>query len=231
MKIIICTIKDWNINKANELKKIYENHHDIYIWDSKEQLSLDNVKQINPDYIFLPHWSYMIPESICDNYKCVIFHMTDLPFGRGGSPLQNLIVRGYTKTKISAISVVKELDAGPVYMKQDLELYGTATEIFTRAADIIFDKMIPYIIENNPIPQPQEGEVVVFKRRKPQEGEILPQMPLNVIYDYIRMLDAQGYPNAFMQFGKYRIDFSKAVYENNRLTAMVEFIEEEAKDE
>ena len=25
--------------------------------------------------------------------------MTDLPFGRGGSPLQNLIINGYKKTK------------------------------------------------------------------------------------------------------------------------------------
>ncbi len=49
------------------------------------------------------------------NFNCVVFHMTDLPFGRGGSPLQNLISRGIYKTKISAIKVVKEIDAGPIY--------------------------------------------------------------------------------------------------------------------
>ena len=32
-------------------------------------------------------------QEIHENYKCIIFHMTDLPFGRGGSPLQNLISR------------------------------------------------------------------------------------------------------------------------------------------
>ncbi len=26
-------------------------------------------------------------------FECVCFHMTDVPYGRGGSPLQNLIIR------------------------------------------------------------------------------------------------------------------------------------------
>ena len=46
--------------------------------------------------------------------------MTDLPYGRGGSPLQNLIARGFLETKISAILVEKQLDAGPVYLKMEL---------------------------------------------------------------------------------------------------------------
>ena len=46
--------------------------------------------------------------------------MTDLPYGRGGSPLQNLIVRGHKHTMISAIKCVKELDAGPIYLKKPL---------------------------------------------------------------------------------------------------------------
>lgn len=44
--------------------------------------------------------------------------MTDLPYGRGGSPLQNLIVRNHYKTKISEIRVKKEIDSGPIYLKK-----------------------------------------------------------------------------------------------------------------
>ena len=53
--------------------------------------------------------------------------MTDLPYGRGGSPLQNLIVRGHKETKISAIKVVKELDAGPVLSSLELMLNPQTT--------------------------------------------------------------------------------------------------------
>ncbi len=73
--------------------------------------------------------------------------MTDLPFGRGGSPLQNLIVRGHKQTKISAIKVVEAMDAGDVYLKEELDLYGTADEIFMRASKIVFKKMIPQILK------------------------------------------------------------------------------------
>ena len=52
--------------------------------------------------------------------------MTDLPFGRGGSPLQNLIERGIKQTKISAIKCVKELDGGDIYLKRDLETFDKA---------------------------------------------------------------------------------------------------------
>ena len=35
-------------------------------------------------------------------------------------------------------------------------------------------------------------------------------MELEKIYDYIRMLDAEGYPRAFMDFGEYRLSFEQA---------------------
>ena len=54
------------------------------------------LKNFNPDYIF-PHWSNIVPSNITGKFDCVCFRTTDLPFGRGGSPLQNLIVRGVEK--------------------------------------------------------------------------------------------------------------------------------------
>ena len=142
-----------------------------------------------------------------------MFHMTDLPYGRGGSPLQNLIVRGHQKTKISAIRMTEKLDGGPVYMKHDLSLEGSAQEIFVRCSDIIFREMIPQFLaeeKEKMTPVPQEGEPVVFKRRKPEESRITSDMKTDQIYDYIRMLDAEGYPRAFIEFGDYRLEFEQA---------------------
>ena len=42
--------------------------------------------------------------------------MTDLPYGRGGSPSKS-IIRGLKTTKITAFKCVAEIDAGPVYLK------------------------------------------------------------------------------------------------------------------
>ena len=104
-----------------------------------------------------------------DKYECVAFHMTDLPFGRGGSPLQNLILRGFKETVITAFRVTDEWDAGPIYLKRPLSLEGTAQEIFDRASRIIYNDMIPFILMNDIVPAPQTGEVVVFHRIKKRE--------------------------------------------------------------
>lgn len=210
MKIIIATVKSWNIERARAMQKRYKDVHDIVIYTKKEEFTIDNVRNFDPDYIFMPHWSYLVTDDITDNWECVVFHMTDLPYGRGGSPLQNLIVRGHKETMISAIKVTKELDGGPVYMKRPLSLEGSAQEIFVRCADIIFQEMISVLLTEKVVPRPQEGNPVVFRRRKPEDGQITPDMELGKIYDYIRMLDAEGYPRAYLEFGGYRLEFADA---------------------
>lgn len=230
MRILIATIKQWNIDETIKLQEKYKGRHDIKLVTTKEELNQDFVKEFNPEYIFFPHWSEYIPSKIYEAYECVVFHMTDLPFGRGGSPLQNLIVRGIKETKISAIRVSKGFDAGPIYMKENMTLEGSASEILTRVSGVIFNKMIPRFLEEKPDAVPQEGEVVEFRRRTKEDGEIKPEMELETIYDYIRMLDAEGYPNAFMKYGDYVLEFSKAKYENGELTAAVRFVKGEKNE-
>lgn len=229
MNIVICTLKSWNIENAYALKDKYGKTHSITVIQEKAELNMDKLNHIKPDYVFFPHWSYIIPKEIYENYKCIVFHMTDLPYGRGGSPLQNLIVRGIKKTKISAIRVTKEIDGGSIYIKENLELLGSAANIFKSASDIIFNKMIPYIIENDPTPYEQTGEPVIFKRRTPKDSEILSDYSIEKIYDYIRMMDAEGYPNAFIRFGNYKLLFNNADLINGKISAEVEIVEE--KDE
>ncbi len=187
----------------------------------KEELSLDLLKSLNPQYIFFPHWSYIIPSEIYENYNCIVFHMTDLPYGRGGSPLQNLILRGHKNTKISAIKVVEELDAGDIYLKKDLDLEGSAGEIYERAANVVVE-MIKIIIETNPTPQPQHGKITKFKRRNPNESKIEDIADIATLHNFVRMLDAPNYPNAFIEKGNFRFEFTDSQIGNDgSLTAKV----------
>jgi methionyl-tRNA formyltransferase len=75
--------------------------------------------------------------------------------------------------------------------------------------------------------QEQQGEIVEFKRRRPEDGELLPTMSLEVIYDYIRMLDGEGYPPAFIKLGNYKLNFSRASLKNGKIVADVEIMEDE----
>lgn len=224
MKIIIATIRSWNIRNAEQFDDDHPDH-DVSLITDPEDLTVDRVRSHDPRFMFFPHWSWKIPDDVIDGFECVLFHMTDLPYGRGGSPLQNLIVRGKDSTKITAFRGTHELDAGPVYQKEPLSLDGTAQDIYERASDKIFFHMMPQIIEHQPDPHPQEGEVVEFDRRTPEDGALQPDFDLDQIYDYIRMLDAEGYPEAFLDLGNVRLRFSSAEKKNDRIIATVEFTE------
>jgi methionyl-tRNA formyltransferase len=186
----------------------------------REELLVDRLKELKPEFIFFPHWSWLIPEEIFSQYECVIFHMTDLPYGRGGSPLQNLIVRGHTETRLSAIRCEIGLDSGPIYEKKHLSLIGTAEEILLRASQLMED-MIISIVRNHPVPVQQTGNPVFFSRRNPDDGNLENVDTLREVYNYIRMLDAEGYPHAFIETDTFRFEFLEAKFSDSLVSAKV----------
>ncbi len=197
---------------------------DWHYINRRDDFNLALLNRVKPRYIFMPHWSYKIPAEITQQFTCVMFHMTDLPFGRGGSPLQNLIVGGFKETKLTAFCCVEALDAGPIYNQAPLSLAGTATDIF-KAADELVVKLIIDIIHKDLQPKEQCGDVSLFQRRTPAQGNIEKLTQLSDVYDYIRMLDAQGYPNAFIESEHLKLSFANAQFKNGKLTAEVVFKE------
>ena len=206
----------------DNLKRKFSSHNWYHV-NNKEQLDSEMLAKIQPQKIFFPHWSYIVPASIYQNYECVVFHMTDLPFGRGGSPLQNLIIRGHVTTKVSAIRMEQGIDTGPVYLKKELSLEGNAAEIFSRCSKII-EEMIAEILEKNPVPVIQQGEITVFKRRTPDQSNVIDIKEIEKMYDHIRMLDAEGYPNAFLETEHFRLEFYNATLIDKTITANVRIV-------
>ena len=203
--------------------------HSFRLIETSEQLAPESLRSDGIQTIFFPHWSYKIPADIYESFECIIFHMTDLPYGRGGSPLQNLIVRGHEETVITALRCVENLDAGPVYLKRPLNLNGSAEEIFLRA-DRVIESMIITVIAERPTPVPQEGKPTIFKRRRPDQGDWANAQDLDAVFNHIRMLDATGYPSAFLDIGPFRLEFTRAARRTDAVVADVRIIVREDGD-
>lgn len=203
---IVAATKPWSINAYND---VCDGLSNWFLVTQKEELSLEFIDKVNPRYIFFPHWNWIVPDAILSKYESVCFHMTDVPYGRGGSPLQNLIIRGHKETKLTALKMSSELDAGPVYLQEVLSLHGSAQEIFNRTAPQIMNLAFK-IADTNPEPKEQTGDVSIFERRKPSDSEIIEGLELEQLYDFIRMLDADTYPKAFLNFKGYHFEFDKA---------------------
>ncbi|MGF1730513.1 hypothetical protein [Photobacterium kasasachensis] len=209
---VIATIKPWNINHFHRIKDTLPGTW--HLITSKDMLTTEWLSTINPRYIFFPHWSWIVPEEVLNRWECVCFHMADVPYGRGGSPLQNLVERGHSDTKVSALRMVKELDAGPVYKKLDLSLAGSAQDIFERMVPKVYD-LIRYIASDEPMPQAQMGEGCTFRRRTPEQSQLPVSGETEELYNHIRMLDAETYPKAFLDNGDFRLEFDKAYLDSD----------------
>ena len=100
---------------------------------------------------------------------------------------------------LTALRCGAGLDTGDVYLKEPLSLHGSAEEIFLRT-DALIETMIECIVRDEPNAIPQTGDPVLFSRRT-----LLKAICLTVAkdmpswYDQIRMLDAEGYPHAFLE--------------------------------
>jgi len=156
--------------------------------------------------IFFVQWSSRLPTDILRDYECVGFHMTDLPYGRGGNPLQNLILHGKNETCITAFRVTEELDAGPVYLKSEsFSILGQAEMVYRDVAQRCFIMAVKILVERSE-PKPQDGEVVTFSRvasRNPFDYASLEEAKR-----VIDMWDASGYEPASITIGRFKIEFS-----------------------
>jgi methionyl-tRNA formyltransferase len=217
-RALIAAIKPWNADHYHAWRA--RTAHESALITRRDELTSEIIERLRPDFLFLPHWSWLVPPEIFERVETVGFHMADLPDGRGGSPLQNQILRGVTHTQLCAFRVQDGVDTGDVYLTRPLCLSGSAEEIYIRASALAFE-MIDEILTSRPQPRPQQGTVTTFRRRTPAESRIPEGLSLAQLFDFIRMLDADGYPHAFIEHGPMRFSFTRASLRNGRLEADV----------
>jgi len=189
----------------------------MHLLSSPKKLTVNYVKKKNPKLIFFPDWSWIVPNDIISNYNCICFHESNLPKFRGGSPIQNQIIRGIEKTKTTAFLMNAGLDEGDILIQKELSLKGSINEIFDRMQENDF-LMIQKIIQEKYTLRKQSGISSKYKRRSPKDSEL---KNLNhskkYLYNFIRMLQ-DPYPNAFIKIGNHKLIFKEAFYNGKKLS-------------
>ena len=213
----IVGIGEWN-------KKIFlsESKNNKYIFINSKSELVNKLKKYNPSIIFFIHWHWKISKSFLKSYLCIGFHMTKLPYGRGGSPLQNLILRNKKSTFLSVFKITDKMDSGPILLQKKMSLNGNAEDIYRRvtinALSIIKSK---FIIGKKLLFKNQKGKIINFKRRDPKQSEIKNIKNIKNLHDFIRMLDAPNYPRAFIIKNKFKISFFNSEIKNNTIRSKV----------
>jgi len=197
----------------------------IVIVNSEEQFEEMVVKfRDSIECIFLFHWSRIIKIELLNEYLVIGFHTGDLPYGRGGSPIQNHILQKKYKTFICSFKVVPELDSGPIFQKFPIDLSAGSIYEIVQMNTVICSKMASEMLEKTIVPSPQgnSDSNIPFKRLSPKDSQIPPELPeLIDLHDRIRMVDGLEYPKSYLEYGNFRIEFEDSILSGDTLRARV----------
>ena len=195
---------------SNNLFKSLVSDTDVTWLRVTNSLNLEEVIDINPDWIFFFHWSNIVSKDVWQRFQCVTIHTSNLPDGRGGSPIQNQIIKGVKSSRVNALQMSRKVDSGPVYCSLPVTLQGSLTDIWMIISEQA-KHLIQKCINENPTPTPQDlSTTTITKRRKTSEIPFSDLQNLFKLYDYIRMLDAEDYPKSKFSIGNFLIEFSRA---------------------
>lgn len=188
---------------------------------SKSVSFLQNHKELKGNYDINIIFSYfkIIPKIYLKKSKVnLIPHESNLPKGKGMSPLTWQILEGKKKICFSLIEANSKIDNGVVYYKK----------IKTIPKDFLFDeikkiqlnenlklivKFIKFYKRKNKAPNSkiQIGKSTFYKKRVPKNSEITIKNSIFSQFNLLRVVDNKNYPAYFRIYGKkYILKISKS---------------------
>ena len=122
MRVACIGYRQWALNIYDALEKYTD---DLYfICRSKLEFNESSIRDFNPDLILFYGWSWIVSDRILTDYKCIMLHPSPLPKYRGGSPIQNQIIAGEKKSKVTIFIMNSEIDAGLEFYNSDGSVSG-----------------------------------------------------------------------------------------------------------
>jgi methionyl-tRNA formyltransferase len=204
--IIFCGYREW----AKEIIYKISNHPKIncvdIILSIDEYLKKEEFFSEDVDIIVFLGWSWIIPDKVTSKFLCLGMHPSDLPFYRGGSPIQHQIINGIKDTKVTLMTLSSEkIDGGDIWLKNDLSLEGDSIDDVFK--NIIYStiKLLKLFFDEYPNITPWVQDLnkgSYYKRRKKNESKVLlsdiSSMNLEELYNKARCL-TDPYPNLFIE--------------------------------
>tara|TARA_R100001443_G_scaffold115277_1_gene132673 strand:+ start:1333 stop:1992 length:660 start_codon:yes stop_codon:yes gene_type:complete len=204
MKICCIGYRQWALDIYNSLYatqvfKTMDVQFDVLIM---EEFDEKKIRDYKPTYILFYGWSDIIDEKIINDFECIMLHPSPLPKYRGGSPIQNQIIRGEKDSAVTLFMMDEGIDTGDIIAQEYLSLDGNMDDIFERIAEIGLRLTKDILTNGFKRKKQNESEASYYSRRKPSESEIfideLKSLDGEYLHNKIRMLQ-DPYPNAFIR--------------------------------
>ena len=153
------------------------------------------------------------PEYLGRNRHNIVVHASDLPQGKGFSPLQWQILEGKQAIVVTLIEAVQAVDAGPAYIRSNLEFDGTELhdELRQKLGSRIVEMCIQYAAAGDSLaPVPQQGAESFYRKRTESDDELDPNKSILEQFSHLRIADNERFPLYFRHLGhKYIVKIYK----------------------
>lgn len=137
----------------------------------------------------------------------LVVHESALPNGRGWTPMTWQILQGANRIPLTLLEAVDEVDAGPIYLQEWIQLAGTEinkewrcmqAELTVRLCARWVNEF-PNIIDKA---RSQQGEPSFHVRRRPENSKLDPAKTIIEQFNLLRVADNERYPAFFEHLGR-----------------------------
>jgi len=157
------------------------------------------------DILFILSCDKILKKDILKKHKNnIVIHESDLPKGKGWSPVSYQVEEGKNKIPITLFEADEKVDSGSWYIKDFINLDGSELidEIRKKQAFKTIEIIEKYLL-NYPIkPKKQKGKESFYPKRTQKNQELDINKTIKEEFNKLRVCDNERYPAHFYISGK-----------------------------
>ena len=157
---------------------------------------------------FLVGYSQIIPRDFIKQNRFYVIHESDLPAGRGWSPVSWQVLDRKNEIVVSLMHVDEKVDSGNIVLQEKMVLQGHELLDEIRLVQItvtmrLISQFLKKLNSGNLKERPQVGVPSYYPKRTRASSEIDPSKSIADSFDLLRIVDNERYP-AFFTFRGHR---------------------------
>lgn len=130
----------------------------------------------------------------------LVVHESNLPKGKGWSPLTWQVIEGKNRIPITLFEAVEKVDAGRIYLQSFIELTGKEllSDIKDLQGKMTIDLILKFLKNFHKIKgQDQKGDSTYYPKRGPIDSELDIDKSIKNQFNLLRVCDNERYPAFF----------------------------------
>lgn len=207
VQVLVDTPSSWIIPYAKQLvERINKFGHQANFLSTHEEVE-------KGDILALLSCEKLFKDLELNTYNLVV-HESDLPKGKGWSPLTWQILEGKNKIPVTLFEADKKVDSGPIYDQKIISFEGheLLPELKHMQGEATVELIMNFIEKYpNVKGNEQKGESSYYPKRTIEDSELDTSKSVDELFNLLRVCDNSRYPAYFEKKGiKYYLKIEKA---------------------